>query len=180
LNVSANTNRITTRDKMGVYFTSIYAQNSTLNKSEVTANAQRGGINYNLNISPKVFVFGSVDLESDQFQSLDLRFSPAGGLGYHVIATENKTFDAQLGAALNREFFSTGLNRTSGEILIGEEYIQKMSALFSVREKLVFYPNLSETGSYRINFDAAGVTTLRKWLAWQVSISDRFLGNPVG
>jgi putative salt-induced outer membrane protein len=101
-------------------------------------------------------------------------------LGYHIIAKENKTFDALLGASLNREFFSTGLNRTSGEILMGEEYIQKMSAAFSVREKLTFYPNVSDTGSYRINFDASGVTTLRKWLAWQVSISDRFLSNPVG
>jgi putative salt-induced outer membrane protein YdiY len=181
LNVSANANRITTRDKMSVYFTSIYAQNSTLGKSEVTANARRGGINYSLNVSPRLFAFGSVDLEADEFQSLDLRFSPAGGLGYHIIKDEKRTFDALFGASLNREFFSnsSALNRTSGEILVGEEYIHKISDVFSVRQKMVFYPNVTDTGSYRINFDAAAVTILRKWLSWQVSISDRFLSNPV-
>jgi hypothetical protein len=146
----------------------------------VTANARRGGISYNIDIAPQLFAFSSVDMETDEFQSLDLRISPAGGLGYHIIQAENKTFDAQFGTSLNRELFATGLHRTSGEILMGEEYIQKMSALFSVREKTVFYPNVSDTGSYRINFDASGVTTLRKWLSWQLSVSDRFLSNPVG
>jgi hypothetical protein len=180
MNLSANANRITKRDKTSVYFTSIYDQNSTSSKSVVTANARRGGISYNIDIAPQLFAFSSVDMETDEFQSLDLRISPAGGLGYHIIQAENKTFDAQFGTSLNRELFATGLHRTSGEILMGEEYIQKMSALFSVREKTVFYPNVSDTGSYRINFDASGVTTLRKWLSWQLSVSDRFLSNPVG
>jgi hypothetical protein len=30
-----------------------------------------------------------------------------------------------------------------------------------------------------VNFDVSGVTTIRKWLSWQLTISDRFLSNPV-
>jgi hypothetical protein len=30
-----------------------------------------------------------------------------------------------------------------------------------------------------VNFDLATVTALKKWLAWRVAISDRFLSNPV-
>ena len=41
------------------------------------------------------------------------------------------------------------------------------------------FVNLSDTGSYRVNFDLATVTALKKWLAWRVAISDRFLSNPV-
>jgi hypothetical protein len=84
-----------------------------------------------------------------------------------------------LGAALNREFFSTGLHRTSGEVLVGEELLHKLFASSSFHEKLVFYPNVSDSGQYRMNFDMSVVTAVRKWFAWQLSLSDRYLSNPV-
>jgi hypothetical protein len=34
-------------------------------------------------------------------------------------------------------------------------------------------------GEYRINFDLGTVTNLNKWLDWQLTISDRYLSNPV-
>jgi putative salt-induced outer membrane protein YdiY len=126
-----------------------------------------------------MFAFGSVDLESDQFQSLDLRFTPAGGAGYHAIHTDPTQFDLELGAAADREFFSTGLNRTSAEVLLGEELTHKFTATSSFHEKLVFFPNMSDTGQYRINYDMNWVTAVRKWFSWQVTISDRYLSDPV-
>jgi len=42
------------------------------------------------------------------------------------------------------------------------------------------FNNLSETGEFRINFDAGTVTALTKWLSFQVTYSDRYLSNPVG
>jgi putative salt-induced outer membrane protein YdiY len=134
---------------------------------------------YNLNLDHRWYAFGSVDLENDQFQDLDLRFSPAGGGGVHLIHTEQTQFDAQLGAALNREFFTTGLHRTSAEILLGEELTHKLFANSSLHEKLTFYPNVSDSGNFRTNFDASVSTAIRKWFSWQVSLSDRYLSNPV-
>ena len=171
--------RETPRDKIQVNFTSIYAQNDTTGESIVTANAIRGGVSYNLNVTPKFYVFASTDLEFDEFQSLDLRFVPAGGFGYHVFKTDRRRFDLLGGASLNREFFSTGLNRTSGEALLGEEFIYNFSENSLFREKLIIFPNLTNTGSYRINFDSTFQSSLLKWLAWQVTVSDRYLSNPV-
>lgn len=179
LNVGANATRATSRDKIEVYFTSLYASNKVSGKSVVTANAERGGISYNLNLSPRTFVFGSVDLESDQFQDLDLRFSPAGGFGYHAAKTTTTLFDIFGGAALNREFFSSGLNRTSGEGLVGEDLVYRLSSITSLHERLSFYPNITRTGEYRTNFDLSAATTLKKWLAWQVTASDRLLSDPL-
>jgi putative salt-induced outer membrane protein YdiY len=179
LNVSANATRATSRDKIDVYFTSLYASNKVSGKSVVTANAERGGIAYNLNVTPRTFVFSSVDLESDQFQDLDLRFSPAGGFGYHAAKTTTTLFDIFGGAALNREFFSSGLNRTSGEGLVGEDLVYKLSSITSLHERLSFYPNITRTGEYRTNFDLTAATTLKKWLSWQVTGSDRLLSDPL-
>jgi putative salt-induced outer membrane protein len=177
--LNTNADRATMRDKIAVYYTSIFSTSDASGKSLTTANAKRGGIAYNLNVRPRLFVFGSVDLESDQFQDLDLRFSPAGGLGYHIIKNDKTSLDGMFGVAANREFFSTGLNRTSAEILLGEELTHKFTSSTSVHEKLVFYPNASDGGTYRMNFDTSAVTILRKWLSWQLSVSDRYLSNPV-
>jgi putative salt-induced outer membrane protein len=180
LTLAANAARTTTRDKIAVYYTSIFSSSDfSRGTTQTTANSKRGGVGYNLNLDKKVFVFGSVDLESDQFQDLDLRFTPSGGLGYHVIATMPTQFDLRLGAAANREFFSTGLNRTSAELLLGDNFVHKFSAATHIEQKLDVFTNLSDTGAYRVNFDISAVTAIRKWLSWQVTISDRFLSNPI-
>ena len=177
--VGANASRATTRDKLGVAFTSLYSASDATGRRVVTANAIRGGLNYSLNVNPRSFAFGSVDLEFDEFQRLDLRFAPAGGFGYKVAKTEATVLDLLGGASLNREFFSSGLRRTSGEALLGNELVHKISPATSLRQKFVLFPNLTNTGSYRINFDASAVTALRKWLGWHLTLSDRFLSNPV-
>jgi hypothetical protein len=37
---------------------------------------------------------------------------------------------------------------------------------------------LSDGGEYRINFDASLVADMTKRIAWQLTLSDRFLSNP--
>jgi putative salt-induced outer membrane protein len=177
--LSANANRATTRDKIGVYYTSIFSGSNFGGTHETTANAKRGGVSYDLNLDAKAFVFGSADLESDQFQSLDLRFVPAGGGGYHAIRTKPTQLDLRLGVDANQEFFSTGLNRTSAEILLGEDLSHKFARATSIEQKFAYFSNLSDTGARRINFDVTAVTAIRKWFSWQVTISDRYLSNPV-
>jgi putative salt-induced outer membrane protein YdiY len=182
LTLSSNANRETRRDKISVFYTSIFSSTSVGTATGLrttTANSKRGGIAYNLNLNGRMFVFGSTDLESDQFQNLDLRFVPAGGLGYHAIAGDRTKLDFNFGASGNREFFSTGLNRTSAELLLGESLVHNFSESTSLQQKLVIFPNLSNTGNYRINFDISAVTAVRRWFSWQVTISDRYLSNPV-
>jgi putative salt-induced outer membrane protein YdiY len=178
LTVSANANRVTTRDVIGVHFTSLYSSSKVAGKSVLSANAMRGGINYNLNLRPRLFAFGSLDLEFDEFQNLDLRFVPAAGFGYHALKSERTAFDLFGGAALNREFYSNGLKRTSAEILGGEDLVYKLSSITSLHQRLTFYPNVSRPGEYRTNFDLSTATTVKKWLAWQLTASDRFISNP--
>ena len=177
--LSGNASRATSRDKISVYYTSVFSSSDASGAQLTTANAKRGGIAYNLNVSQKWFAFGSVDLESDQFQSLDLRFVPAGGGGYHAIADKITTLDFNLGASANREFFSNGVNRSAAAMVVGEELDQKVNKITTLHEKLMFYPDVTSAGDYRINFDVSAVTTLRKWLSWQLTASDRDLSNPL-
>jgi putative salt-induced outer membrane protein YdiY len=176
--LSANAIRATTRDKIMAYYTSVFSNTNASGTKLTTSNAKRGGISYNLNIQPKWFVFGSVDLESDQFQLLDLRFVPAGGAGYHAIKTPSTTLDLDLGASANREFFSTGLDRNAFALLVGEELDHKINGAVTLHERLFFYPE-PDDGNYRINFDTTASATIRKWLSWQFTVSDRYLSDPL-
>lgn len=176
---SAQATRLTSRDKIHVHFTSVYASNSTTGVSLVTANAIRGGIRYDVNITPQWFAFGLTDLEYDEFQGLDLRMAPAGGMGWHAWKTERGHFDLNGGASLNREFFIADVSRTSGEALLGQEFAYKLNSKTNLTEKLAFFPNLTDRGAYRVNFDASVATALWKWLGWQFTVSDRLLSDPL-
>jgi putative salt-induced outer membrane protein YdiY len=171
--------RSTTRDKIEARFTMLQSSSDASGKSITTANAKRGGVLYSLNITPRIFGFGAVALESDQFQSLDLRFNPSGGLGYHVIKTERSIFDLSVGASEDKEYFSTGLSRSFTEVLIGEEYTYKLNGTTTLHELGVFFPNVTDTGNYRVNFDFGAVTAIKKWFGWQLTVSDRYLSNPL-
>jgi putative salt-induced outer membrane protein YdiY len=171
--------RTTTRDKISVYLTTLYAENSTAGESVTTANSRRGGGRYDMNLSSRSFAFGMADLEYDEFQQLDLRLVLGGGLGWHAVKTERTVFDVFGGGSWNKEYFSTGLNRSSAEMLVGQELTHKMNTRFLFKERAVLHPNLSETGEFRLTFDASAITNLNTWLGWHVTFTDRYLSNPV-
>ena len=177
--VGAQAARTTTRDKTSVYFASLFAKNKTTGESLTTASSVRGGLRYDFNLSDRVFAFGLSDIEYDKFQHLDLRLVLGGGLGFHAAKTERTRLDLFGGGAFNQEYFSTGLNRKSGEIILGEELNYKLSSSTSLAQRAVLYPNLSEIGEFRIAFDTTAVTRLSKNLGWQVTLSDRYTSNPI-
>jgi len=178
-NLSMNAARITPRDKITVYFTSIYSKNKTLGVSVLGAQADRGGIRYDANFSGKNFAFGSTDFEYDKFQNLDLRGVFGGGLGRHVVKSDTTTFDVFGGGNLNKEFFANNVSRTSGEVQIGDLLNHKMNRSLLLTQTLVFFPNVSNGGEYRMNLDASAVVTLRRWLGFHMTLSDRYLSNPI-
>lgn len=179
ITTAAKAQRRTQRDKIVAYATSIFAENSTTGLTETTANAIRGGSRYELNVSDRLFTFGFVDLEFDEFQNLDLRNVLGGGVGWHVKKTDRTSFNVFGGGSYNQEFFSDDITRRSAEIVMGEELDIKLNDRLSWTQRLAFYPNLSESGEYRLQLDTGLVTQLYRWLGWQISLSDRFLSNPI-
>jgi putative salt-induced outer membrane protein YdiY len=188
--LSGKAARVTDRDKITVYTAAIYAKSTVDNVSKATAHAIRGGVRGDLNVSDKVFVFGFTDFEYDQFQDLDLRNVVGGGLGYHVIKTASTTFDVFAGGSFNQEFFGAipataarpavaALTRKSGEVVLGEELDAKLNKRTTLSERFSIYPNMSNTGSYRFQFDTTAATKLKNWLSWQATYSDRFLSDPL-
>lgn len=166
-------------DKITVYANSIFAKSSPTGTSVTTAHAISGGIRGDLNLKPRLFVFGFTDFEFDQFQKLDLRNVVGGGIGYHVVKTQHTIFDVFGGGAYDQAFYSTGVSLRSGEAVVGEELSYQISSRSSFSERLQFFPNVSITGQYRTTFDSTVTTRISNWLNWQASFVDRYVSNPI-
>jgi putative salt-induced outer membrane protein YdiY len=173
-----NAVRAATRDKITYYTTAAFSRSTVNGVAATTAQAIAGGVRYDLNLSDKSFAFGTVDLFNDRFQDLDLRTVLGAGVGYHAIKDDRTSLDVLVGAAFDRESFTT-LNRSSGEVLLGETFTRKLFASSAFNEALFFYPNLTSTGDFRSTLSLGLITKLTKILSWQTSFNDFYLSNPV-
>ena len=181
--------RETPRDKLTVYSTYVFANDDSTPPKRTTANDFRGGVRGDLNVSPRLFVFALADFETNELQHLNLRQVYGGGFGYHVVKNDRTTFDVFGGASYDRDSFGQyfllnpltffpGQRTNSAEILVGEELHSKLNARTTIGERFVFYPNMSDLGQYRYQFNATAATIIKKWLSWQVTFTDGYLSNP--
>jgi putative salt-induced outer membrane protein YdiY len=173
-----NAARVTKTDKTSIYFSAIKASALANGKNADTAQAVRGGLGYDHNLTPRLFVNVFNDYEYDKFQNLDLRFVLGGGLGFHAVKTERSRLDLLAGADFNHSSFNTPLTRNSAEIYWGDEYSLKLSGASSLIQSFRMFNDVSDTGTYRVNFDLGVSTKLSKWLNWNVALSDRYLNHP--
>jgi putative salt-induced outer membrane protein YdiY len=179
LTTALTASRDTRTDRIMLYFNQIYGTARANNVTSTIASALRGGWKYNRNFSSRMFVTGFNDYEHDRFQNLNIRFVAGGGAGVRALKTERAQLDFDAGIDYMRENFLNGLNRNSAEVNFGDNLFYKVSKATTVTQAMRLFTNLSDAGSYRLNFDLGANTVLRKWLGWHVTASDRFLSNPV-
>jgi hypothetical protein len=192
LNTSAV--RQTARDKLSLFATYIYANDDTTPPSRTTANALRSGARFDWNLTPRVFVFGFGNFETNELQHLSLRQVYGGGFGYHVIKTDRNVLDVFGGFDYDRDKFAAYslLNPTppppitpvaasaqnSAEATVGEEFNSKLGKRGTLSETFSLFPNVSHTGDFRYQFDATMATQVKAWLSWQVTFSDHYINYP--
>jgi putative salt-induced outer membrane protein YdiY len=178
--------RTAKRTKISLYSTEIYSRSTLAGVSNTTASAIRGGARVDVNLRGRSFAFGLADFEHDRFQDLDLRSVLGGGLGYHLIKEKDRTFDVFGGLTYNQEYYSRvfsppnpSTTRKTAEFVVGETLATKVGSRTTLSEQFNFFPNLSDTGDYRLQLDATAATKLKNWLSWQVTFSDRYVSRPL-
>jgi len=180
--------RETATDRLSLYASQIYAKSSVNDETVTTANAFRGGLRYDWKFKPRwsAFVFGQA--ETNDIQGLDFRFSFGGGLNYRAIDTERKKLDLFAGGAFTRDYYESDffeppfdpddLSKNSFELLFGDEYTWRISDRYRLKQRLEFYPNVTDFGEFRLNFDLNFSADLTRRIAWQNNFSYRWFTNP--
>jgi Protein of unknown function, DUF481 len=174
-----NAARVTRHDKITVSVTELYGKALVNNIVAPTANAIRGAWTYSRDVSPRFFVSTLNTYEHDQFQNLRLRFVAGGGFGVNALKHKKATLSFAGGGDWDRENFTNILHRNSGEIFFGDDFTYQTTANTTIAQDFRIFPNVTDTGQYRMNFDISAVTAIRKWVGFHITASDRYLSDPV-
>ncbi|MCL4850440.1 MAG: DUF481 domain-containing protein [Bryobacteraceae bacterium] len=89
LNTSFDASRITSVNKLTLYFKQLYTTATIDDRADATADAIRGGWAYSRNFHPHLFGNAFNDYAVDRFQNLDFRFVSGGGLGVAAITASS-------------------------------------------------------------------------------------------
>lgn len=181
-----NAERPTTTDKWTVQAASIYSTNVTNGVSSTSANALGGFIRYDRNLTKKLFAFGLFAGSYDHAQDLNVRISPSGGLGYHLIASTVTTLDLLGGFGYTYENYSTGYNGSTTGVTnnlinatVGDEFSHKFTPNTTATQDFYFFPYLNGGGGYRGVFDFGVASKLYRAITWNLNFGDRYNSRPV-
>ena len=175
----AAASRTTLRDRTAIHFNAVTASALLAGATTSTARAVRGGWDYQRDITDRWFGTLLNDYEYDRFQSLDFRFVLGAGAGYHVLKNADTRLDLLSGLNYNRENFSTPLTRNAAEFFWGNQFDKKLNNTVSLVQSYRMFNSLTDSPDFRVNFDLGAVTRIAQWLSWNVTVSDRYLRNPV-
>lgn len=186
LNLTADAARMTSDDKLSLYVQILASRSeSTANgvtSTSTTANQWMAGTRFDHTVSGEIFGFGGLEFSRDQIKALALRSVASGGLGYHLIKTDQNQWDIIGGLAYRADQYSPpGLlinnemknSLSTTELLLGEESSHSLSESTSFKQKLVVNPNLSRNGN-RAAFDASLLVALNKTMSLSMTLQDRF------
>jgi putative salt-induced outer membrane protein YdiY len=177
--------RATRTDKTSLNFSSLYGRD---NKAGITsANTTGGGLRYDHNLNPKLFVFGSGDFLTNALQDLDFRSIVSGGFGWHALKSKNQTLDLLGGVAWTHESYSpvsttvppTVTQPSSfGSFNLGEQYTWKPNASNVFTEQANFYPDLTNLGRMQFNVNSSFTTRIARMFSWVTTFTDNYTSFP--
>lgn len=182
LSLNADGVRATRQDKWSTYAKALYGSND----GNTTANMIGLGVRYDLNLTDRWFGFGTGDYLRDRPANLSRRLAAGAGLGYHLIASEPLRWDVFAGLGYARDAYidavvvadrlRTRYGRT--ELLLGEESTHRLTDTTSFKQRLVVYPNMSDSGEFRATFDAGLAVAIDKTMSLTVTLGHRYNSDP--
>lgn len=184
--LNADASRVTARDKISLGGMVNYASNKTAGANQTTANKWGAFGEYDYNLTPQLFAFGKLGLDSDKLIDLSLRTSLAGGLGYKVFNTEQMTFDLFGGVGYVTDKYSiaktvdgtTDTSFSRASIYLGEESSHKLSSTVSLKQRLDLYPGISGDKALLAKFNIGVSVAMSSTLNLTVGVSDAYNSKP--
>jgi putative salt-induced outer membrane protein len=157
VNLAGEAARVTERDKWTWIGQAAYGKTNGAR----TANRSFLATQYNRDISRNSFTFAAADMLRDRPANIAYRYSGAGGVGRHMLRSEDHNVDLSLGLAYTQDNYVTARNvhgrvrdrygRIEG--VLAEESTHRLTDTTNLRQRLTLFPNLSDGGYWRATFD---------------------------
>jgi putative salt-induced outer membrane protein YdiY len=194
LALALNLTHPTEKDKIIAYVSSVYTTNALVTPSLV-ANLVQAGLEYDYNLTPRIFANAEATFLSNALQDLDLSGIYGGGLGLHAIKSDRTTLDLIAGVNYTHETYSNGppvtpptippsyvsygVTNRFAALTLEDDFMHKLGKSTILTEKLDFYPEITDVpGNYQGTFLVNVTTKVSKWLGWQNQFSDIYVSAP--
>jgi putative salt-induced outer membrane protein YdiY len=161
------------------YVLTMLFANTRTDGLRTSANSVTTSLRQDFVFSPTNFLFVLGQLDHIQTQSLDLRQTYGAGLGHDLLRRPSASLQFLGGVTYVREAFENAATRRNGEGLIGEKLSWKINRLVTFEHYLNFYPNLTDTGEYRLDSTSTLTMQISSRLSFNTTVADRFLSNPL-
>ena len=119
---------------------------------------------------------GLYQFESDDQQNLDGRSLLGGAAGRRVLNSRMQRLELFAGLALNSEDFAEIPTEESLEGLLGTRY--RLRSDTDIDAAMIYFPNLEQSGRYRIQFDASLSIDLIADLDFNLTVYQRYDSEP--
>jgi putative salt-induced outer membrane protein len=151
-------------------------------KNEPTTNNWSAAGQYDYNLSPQIFVFGKLGLESNKIVDLSLRATVAGGVGYKVIDSKELAFNVFGGLGYSTDKYSKGqpakTKFSRASLMFGEESSHVLSATTTFKQRLEVYPGVSGDKAKIAKFTAGLGVAMSSTLNLTVGLTDNYNSAP--
>lgn len=174
--------RATKNDKTSLYATTLYGSS----QGTKTADQWRLGAKQDWNLTSQLYAFGLLEGERDDIAGLQSRGTLGGGVGWRLFNTDSLKFEVFGGAGYVGERYDAprlidGGVRTSyryATLLAGEESVHKFGQSTTARQRLTVYPNMSNRGEFRAQWDAGLAVPASQSMNLTAGLSVRHNSDP--
>lgn len=161
--------RETEVDRLRIYARNVFAEE----EDRRAANEVLGGLDLEVDVNEDLFAFGSLFLEFDEFENLDLRARPTAGLGYFLVRTDLTKFKIRVGAGYQHETFDTGATTDQALMEFGYDWEQLTDVWLRLTHSLTYFPTFEGTSDFRLVADTALKIPISEDKLWNIRVGVR-------
>lgn len=152
-------------------------------KSVMMSNRARALVQYDHDLTPLVYSLAFIELETSKLRNLAFRGTIGGGLGRHVIRSEDIAFDVFGGVSYTYEKYQKtdkhpAVSRRYPELVLGESLSYRINGSTHLTQRFAIYPNLNRMNQFRTQFDLGVSTALSKRLQLKATLTNSYYNKP--
>jgi putative salt-induced outer membrane protein YdiY len=158
---------------------------STVNDSDTQAASERKNfaVDYKRLWQKRWYVYGDLTFDQNDELDLDLRTSLGGGMGRFVIQSNSMLLELAAGLQVSNESVDNepeDIQSIEGKLTFNWDWFRFDDPELDWSTQFVLFPNLSELGRLRANFDTSLQWEMINDLKWGIAIYSTYDNKPQG
>lgn len=179
-NISFDFNRRTDSDRFDINGQYLFGRqrNQTTGDKETSTDNWRLGAKYDYFFTQKFYGFGSFGIEKDRIANLDLRLTPAVGVGYQWVERKDLNFSTEAGLAWVYENFSNDGTDDNISLKLAYHFDKQLMEGVKIFHNLTFYPSLENLNNYLLLTDAGIRASITDKMFTEFKVEYRYDSSP--